>query len=35
MREKPFQVKDVYALKTFELFQKSFEYRYNAENKNQ
>lgn len=28
---KPFQVKDVNALKTFELFQKPFEYLYNAE----
>lgn len=28
---KPFQVKDVNSLKTFELFQKPFEYLYNAE----
>ncbi|MDW0234814.1 MAG: hypothetical protein QOA08_00380, partial [Nitrososphaeraceae archaeon] len=28
---KPFQVKDVNSLKTFELFQKPFEYLYNAQ----
>jgi hypothetical protein len=28
---KPFQIKDVNSLKTFELFQKPFEYLYNAE----
>jgi hypothetical protein len=28
---KPFQVKDVNSQKTFELFQKPFEYLYNAE----